>query len=75
MNASRWKFGQDIINPLFEDYRSFVLGAIESKEECGTLDKCHTEAHIQEIRILVCDTPATAKSVFNVGSESVSVAI
>lgn len=50
MNGSREKLSKDTINLLrysIEDYRSFVLAAIKSKDKCGTMYKCHAEVHIR----------------------------
>lgn len=58
-----------------KDCHHFILRLVESKDECGTIDKCHAEALIQEGGFRVFLRPSRVKIVLGAGSESVAPAI
>lgn len=48
---------------------------IHGENESGTVDDCHAEAHIWEIRVPIFLIACTGKLVLNVGAESVALVI
>lgn len=69
-HKASWELlNEDIIN-LFrfsvKHYSSFVWRTIQSENGSDIVDKCHTKAHIREIRVLSLEVSATWKPIESV---------